>query len=280
MKKWLRKNMPKAGLYLLYIVISVFFLYPVVWVVSLSFKTVPELFKLPPTLLPEQINLDNYVHVIQNTRILKNIWNTIYIVFFSVLGTLIITLPATYAFSRLRFRLKNGVMFAILMFQMISPLVIAIPLYIYFSKLAIINSHMALILVYIVISSPFAAWFLRGYFDTVPKELDEAATIDGCGRFQILTRILIPVTMPGIISITLLTTVSCWSQFVIPFILLSNGEKFPISVGLNNLQSTSEAITTHYLAAACVLGILPTVVLYTVFQRFIVSAMTDGAVKG
>lgn len=280
MKRWFKKNGAKIGIYAIYIFVSIFFLYPVIWVVSLSFKTVPELFRLPPKLLPDSVNMDTYAYVIQNTRIMKNIWNSLYIVFFSVIGTLVITLPASYAFSRLRFRFKNGAMFFILMFQMISPLVIAIPLYIYFNRIGLIDSNIALILVYIAISAPFASWYLKGYLDTIPPEIDEAATIDGCSRFKILVRIHVPVAVPGIISISLLTAVSCWSQFVIPFILLSNGDKFPISVGLNNLQSTSEAITTHYLAAACVLGILPTVILFIIFQRFIVSAMTEGAVKG
>lgn len=280
MKKEFNQTGAKIGIYLIYILTGLFFLYPVVWVLSLSLKTVPELFMVPPKIFPQSFNIENYIFVIKNTQILKNLWNSLYIVIFTVLGTLLITLPAGYAFSRLRFRFKRSMMFGVLIFQMISPLVIVIPLYRYFSRINMTNSQLALILVYIAISVPFATWYIKGYLDTIPVQLDEAALIDGCGRLKALRKILVPVTIPGIISVSLLIAVNSWSQFVVPFILLDDGRKFPISVGLVNLQSTTEAVTTHYLAAACVIGILPTMILFIILQRFIVSALTDGAVKG
>lgn len=280
MKNRYGKYFTKFSLYFIYLLTSIFFLYPIIWVFSLSLKTVPELFALPPKLLPEHFSIENYIHVIMNTQILVNLWNSLYIVILTAIGTLLITLPAAYAFSRISFKFKKSILFGILIFQMISPLVIVIPLYRYFGKLGLLNNHLALILVYIAINVPFATWYIKGYLDTVPKSLDEAAIIDGCSRLQILKKIHIPVAIPGIISISLLIAVQSWSQFVVPFILLDDGSKFPISVGLVNLQSTTEAVTTHYLAAACIIGVLPTIITFILLQRFIVSALTEGAVKG
>ena len=270
----------KIGLYLTYIAISLFFLYPLLWVVSYSLKTIPELFRVPPNILPETFNLSNYRHVITNTAVVRQLWNSFYIVFFGAVGTLVVTIPAAYAFSRLKFKASNTLMFIVLVFQMISPLVIAIPMYLYFSEIGLLNSHAALIAIYIALCIPTATWNIKGFLDTIPREIDESAIIDGCSRLNVVLKIHIPTTMPGIISVTLLIMVVMWSQFIVPFILLSNSQLFPISVGLVNLQNVTEAITTHFLAAATILGILPPMLAFIIFQRFIVSAMTEGAVKG
>lgn len=277
----LRENSGKSAIiYIFYFLTGVFFLYPIIWLLSLSLKTVPELFALPPRFLPEHFNIENYLFVINNSGILKNLWNSLYIVICTAAGTLLISIPAAYAFARIDFNFKKSLMFSILIFQMISPLVIVIPLYRYFSKIGLLNNMLALILVYIAINIPFTTWYLKGFFDTVPKELDEAALIDGCGRGQTIRKVLLPLAMPGIISVSLLIAVNAWSQFVVPFILLDDGNKLPISVKLVNLQSTTEAVTTHYLAAACVLGVLPTIAMFIILQKHIISALIEGAVKG
>ena len=137
-----------------------------------------------------------------------------------------------------------------------------------------------MIVVYVAIVLPFTTWFLKGYFDTIPYEMDEAAIVDGATRWQILTRILLPVCTPGIATAGILAAVLCWSQFVVPFILLDDRNLYPISVGIVNLQSTSDAITLHYLAAASVVALAPVVIIFILLQRYIVSALTSGATKG
>ena len=115
--------------------------------------------------------------------------------------------------------------------------------------------------------------------DTIPLSIDEAGTIDGCTKMQVLVKLLLPLIGPGIVSVIILIFVRAWSQFIIPYILLSDQKLFAISVGLVNLQSTGETISTHFLAAGCVIGILPTLLVFIALQRFIVSALTAGAVK-
>lgn len=269
----------KSLLYLAYIGIAAFFLYPLLWVLSLSFKTVPELFG-NIRFLPNAVTLDNYLYVLWKADIFRYLMNSVVLVTFTIVGAVCISVPTAYAFSRFNFRFKQGIVFSILFFQMISPLVICIPLYKYFSKLHLLNSIPALVVVYIALMLPFTTLTVRGYIDTVPRELDEAATIDGCGKLRTLLKVVLPVIVPGLISTVLLIIIKSWSQFIVPFILLDDAKLLPISVGLVNLQSTTDTISTHYLAAASMIGIIPTIIIFVFLQRFIVSAMTAGAVKG
>ncbi|ALX50125.1 carbohydrate ABC transporter permease [Lentibacillus amyloliquefaciens] len=275
-----KQTMLKIGLYSSYVFVTLLFLFPLLWVLSLSFKTSQELYNVPPNLFPESLQFDNYKHVIENNNILSFLLNSLQIVSLTVILTLIIVLPAAFALSRYKFKLKGTLLLGIILTQMISAVVISIPLYRLFAEWGLLNNFFMMVIVYVAVVLPFSTWFLKGYFDTIPIELDEAATVDGCNKFQILTRILLPSSMPGIVSVTLLIAVQSWSQFVIPFILLDIQSSYPVSVGIVNLQSTQQAITTHYLAAGSVISILPVIVLFVLLQRFIVGALTTGAVKG
>lgn len=269
-----RQTLLKIGLYVSYFFVTLLFLFPLIWVLSLSFKTSEELYNVPPTLIPDSLQFENYKYVIENNNILSYLLNSAQIVTLTVILTLIIVLPAAFALSRYKFKLKGALLLGIILTQMISAVVISIPLYRLFAEWGLLNNFFMLVIVYVAVVLPFSTWFLKGYFDTIPIELDEAATVDGCNKFQILTRVLLPSSMPGIVSVTLLVAVQSWSQFVIPFILLDMQSLYPVSVGIVNLQSTQQAVTTHLLAAGSVLSILPVIVLFVLLQRFIVGALT------
>jgi len=268
------------GIYAAYVLIFVAFAFPIFWVFSLSLKSIQEMFVTPPLWFSKAPHFENYSFVIQNMDIPKYLLNSTKIVFLTIVITLAIAIPAAYGLSRFNFRYKKYTLLAILIFQMISPVIIAVPIYRLFVELNIVNNFAGLLAVYVAVEIPFATWFLKGYFDTLPKELDEAAIVDGCNRFTTLRKVLMPVAMPGIASITILIAVASWSQFVIPFILLDDKSMYPLSLGLVELKNSSEAITTHYVAAASSLGILPVMVIFILMQRFIVGALTNGAVKG
>ncbi len=250
------------------------------WVLSLSLKTVPQLFATPPVLFPLDPQFQNYAYVFTSTSIVRYLLNSAFIVLLTVFFTLLVASLAAYGFSRFHFPYKKLALLAVLVFQMVSPVIIAIPLYRLFAGLGLLNSYATLILVYVAVVLPFTTWFLKGYFDTIPYQMDEAAIVDGATRWQILTRILLPVCAPGIATAGILAAVLSWSQFVVPFILLDDRNLYPISVGIVNLQSTADAITLHYLAAASVVAIAPVVVVFVLLQGYIVGALTSGAIKG
>lgn len=274
------EKMTRVGLYLVYAVVIVFFVFPIFWVLSMSLKSVPQLFATPPVWFPLDPQFENYTYVINNTSVIRYLLNSALIVLLTVFFTLLIATMAAYGFSRFRFPYKSPALLAVLVFQMVSPVIIAIPLYRLFAGLGILNSYVTLIPVYVAIVLPFTTWFLKGYFDTIPYEIDEAAIVDGASRWQVVTRILLPITAPGIATGGILAFVLSWSQFVVPFILLDDRNLYPISVGIVDLQSTSDAITLHYLSAASIVAIAPVIVVFVLLQRYIVGALTSGAIKG
>ena len=242
-----------------------------------------ELFAFPPRLVPQHPTLAAYRDVLIGSPLARYLLNSVKLVSATVLCALAIAVPSAYALSRLRFRrpvMKSLVMLGMLAVQLISPLVIALPLYRWFSALGLINSHAALVLVYVALSAPFATWMLAGFLDTVPVALDEAARIDGCTRLQSLLRVLLPVMLPGLASTAILLAISTWGQFIVPFVLLTRGDLYPVSVGILDYQSSSNSVSTHLLAAAAILSALPAMLTFLVLQRFIVGALTAGAVKG
>ncbi|WP_319560684.1 carbohydrate ABC transporter permease [Marispirochaeta sp.] len=281
----MKSRLSKAHIILFYVflvLIIVLFVGPILWMVSLSLKSKAEIFAYPPRLIPDVVNFGNYVYVLTSSRIPLYLVNSFKITIFSTLGNLLITIPAAFAFSRFRFFMRNQLLFIILMFQMVSQLIISIPLYRYFISLNMLNSHFGLILVYITVQIPFTTWVLKGFFDSIPIQLDEAALIDGYNEFQTLIKILLPLAMPGIATALVFNTINAWGNFIIPFIFLNDSQMFPISVGILNFADTQTEgeITIHFMAVASVLGLVPAVAIIVGLQRFIVGVLTAGAVKG
>ena len=187
--------------------------------------------------------------------------------------------PASYAFSRFQFRGKTQLLFVVLGFQMISPLVIMVPLYRYMQALGLTESHLGAALLYAAVAAPIATWTLKASFDAIPREFEEAAMMDGCSRAQAFLRIVLPIGLPGLASTFILTTMLGWFQFIVPFILLSQPGMLPISVGIFNFLGAYTGSATELVAAASVLSLLPAVVIFLILQNFVVGALTAGALK-
>jgi multiple sugar transport system permease protein len=272
-----------AAIYAGYFMVCLVFLFPLLWVASLSLRPMAELFAFPPRLVPQHPTLAAYRDVLTRSPLALYLLNSAKLVSVAVICALAIAVPSAYALSRLRFHrrlFKLLVMLGMLAVQLISPLVTALPLYRWFSSLGLINSHVAVVLVYVALSAPFATWALTGFLDAVPLALDEAARIDGCSRLQSLRLVLLPVMLPGLASTAILLAISTWAQFIVPFVLLTRSDLYPVSVGILDYQSSSDSVSTHLLAAAALLSALPAMLVFVLLQRFIVGALTSGAVKG
>ena len=275
-----RTRLVDAGYFLGQLVLIVLFLFPLLWVVSLSLKTAPETLQSPPSLLPASPQWGNYATVLDTTPIGRYLLNSVLLVGLAVAGALAVSVPAAYALSRFVFSSRRTVSRGVLAAQLVSPLVIAVPAYQLFVRLGLVNNPISVVLVYIAVVAPFLTWFLKSYFDTVPSALDEAARIDGCSRWQAALRVVVPAARGGIASAAILGAVTSWSQFAVPFILLDDPDLFPVSVGVVNLQSTAGEVTTQLLAAGSVLAVAPIVIVFVLLQRQILGALTAGAVKG
>lgn len=269
-----------AGYYAAQLLLIVVFAFPLLWVLSLSLKSAAETLQSPPSLFPLDPQWGNYGYVLSTTPIGRYLLNSLVLVVLSVAGALAIGIPTAYALSRFVFRGRRGFSRALLAAQLISPLVVVVPLYRLFVVIGLVNNYLGLVLVYIALMAPFMTWFLKSYIDTIPVTLDEAGMVDGCSRWRTVLAVVLPSARPGIASAAILGGVTAWSQFAVPYILLDDRELYPVSVGVVNLQATAGEITTQYLAAGSILAVAPVVVLFIVLQRQIVGALTSGAVKG
>jgi multiple sugar transport system permease protein len=272
--------MADALTYLVFAFALLFFGGPLLWVLSLSIRTQQEVFITSLRLIPESPTLENYVEVLVSAQFSVFLINSLKLAVAGSLGAMVVAAPAAYAFSRLDFRGKSSLLIGVLALQMISPLVIAIPLYRYFARLNVLDSHFSTAMVYIAILVPLATWMLKGFFDGIPPALDEAAMVDGCTRFGAFRRVVLPLILPGLTSVFVLTAILAWGMFEVPYILLSEPSLLPISVGILNFQGNYASTSPNVLAAGGVLAMLPAIATFVILQRFIVRALTSGAVKG
>ena len=266
--------------YLVFAVALVFFGGPLLWVLSLSIRTPQEVYITSLRLIPETPTLENYTEVLYTAQFTIFLTNSLKLAVAGSVGAMVVAAPAAYAFSRLNFRGNNALLIGVLALQMISPLVVIIPLYRYFARLNLLDSHFSTSMVYIAILVPLATWMLKGFFDGIPLDLDDAAMVDGCTRFGAFRRVTLPLILPGLTSVFVLTAIIAWGEFIVPYILLSQPSLLPISVGILNFQGNYAETSQQVLAAGGVLAMLPAIATFIILQRFIVRALTSGAIKG
>jgi multiple sugar transport system permease protein len=275
-----RDRLADLGTYLAYFVICLFFAGPLLWIVSLSIRTPAEVYVSNIRIWPQMPTLDNYRQALGNPLFISYLLNGLKLAVGGAVGAMLFATPAAYALSRFHFRNRNLAMIGLLAFQMISPLVIMVPLYRYLDRVGMTDNLLAAGFIYVAIAAPLFTWMLKGFLDGIPQSLEDAAMIDGCTRFGAFMRVVLPLSLPGLTSAFVLNAILGWSQFIIPFILISKPSLLPISVGIFNFQGSYNQTSTQILAAASVLSIVPAIIVFLVLQRFIIGALMAGAVKG
>jgi len=267
------------SVYALYALATAFFVFPVLWVVSASLRRAGELFSYPFRLLPPEVSLSAYRRVAR-AGVTTWLFNSTVVTVVGVTSIVAVSVPAAYAFSRFEFRGRRGLLGIVLLFQMISPVIIIVPLYTVMSTLGLLRTRAGLVLLYVGIQTPFSIWLLKGYFDAVPTELDYAARIDGCNRLQILRHVLLRPVAPGIAVVAIFNTVLTWSEFVLAFTVLgSESALHTISIGVYKFQG-QYGNDWRAIAAASVIGMVPLVLVFLALQRYFVRGLVEGSLKG
>jgi multiple sugar transport system permease protein len=254
------------------------YLFPVYWMITTSLKPDAAIFATPPKLLPIPPDFRAYIlEVLNNSRLIVSIINSVIISLGTMLLTLLLAVPGAYALARMKLRGGGIVLLLLLISQLLPSIVIAGPLFVTFSRLGLLNSHLALILADTTITLPFSVIILRPFFLAVPNELEAAARVDGCTELGVLWRITIPYIRSGIITVGAFTFLIAWGEFVFALALNTNQNQ-PITVALNKFIG-QYGVQWNNLMAVSTVASLPIIAIFAGLQRFIVSGLTSGAVK-
>jgi len=267
--------------------VGLFFLFPIVWVFLMSFQTNETILRIPPSLFFTP-TLENYVALISGKLqssagilelpFMRNLGNSVLLSTCSVLLSLILGVPAAYAFARFRFKLGENIAFTLLSFRFAPALLILLPLNLYFQDLGLSDTYIGLIWVYQLITLPLILWIVRGYFEDISPDIEHAYRVDGHGWLATFLKVSIPLAGPGIAADALLAFIFAWNNFVFALILASSSKQ-PVTVGALAFV-TASGIQYGQIAAAIVLSITPTLLLALYAQRYLVQGLSLGAVKG
>lgn len=264
-----------------YIVLIAFLIaciYPIIWLIINSFKTQEDLFNNTWG-LPSTWTLQNYVHAIVDGNIGRYFFNSVFVSVISVVLTAILALMASYGITRLKWKLSGFVLSIFLTGLMIPAYGSIIPLYSIFNKIGILNEYLAVIIPHVTFAIPTAIFILTGFFTAVPRDLEEAAVIDGGSIFKCFYRVMVPIVVPGIVTVSVISFINIWNDLLFSQIFLSDKEKMPLPIGLTEFQGI---YATDYVGmiAAIVVTVLPVIVVYIILHKKIVDGMIAGAVKG
>lgn len=265
-------------LYLAVFTVSV--LLPVLWTVYTSFKTNPEFFR-DPWALPSSLQFDNYIRAWNSANIGRYFLNSLYITAIVVPVVAIAGAMTAFACTRLNLRIGKITSFVYMAGIFIPTVLCVVPIFLQLRQAGLLDSHLGLILLMIAIHMPFTVYVLCGNFRTLPHELEEAATIDGCNYFKIFWKVMLPLAKPGIATVCIFNFLSCWNEYVLTRTVIMTPTKNTLPVGLVNLQATTNSQSDWgALFAGMVIIMLPTMLIYLLFQKYITSGITSGAVKG
>ncbi len=273
-----KKYLWRGWNYFFGISVSLIFIYPLIWLVSTSLKPNFEIYRAPLRLVPSETQFDVYNEIFNNTPVLDYLLNSVLYAFGGSLITLFFSIMVAYGLSRYMFRGKRTLMLGLLAVQLMPNLVRLIPLFVMMNALDLVNTRHGIILLYGAGGIAYGTWFLKGYFDTIPIELDEAAQIDGASRLRIIWQILLPTIVPGLAALLILQFIGHWNDFAVASVLLRQPDLYPLTVGTFNLIGPDES-DFRLLASAALVNIVPVVFVFSILQRYLVSGLAAGAVK-
>lgn len=266
-------------IYLVLILFCVIAVYPLLSVLSVSLRPGDALFSTDLSIIPKNATLDNYRKALFEIDLMVWLRNSLIIAICTTVLAVTVSSTAAYSFSRFNFRGRKGGMMALLITQMFPAPMLLLPTYILLSKLHLINNFLGLLVPYTATAVPFAIWNLKGYFDTIPRSLEESAYIDGCSPFRTFYTIILPLAKPALAVTGLFAFMTAWSEFVVAKIVMSAPDKITLPVGLVTLQGSFSTEWGTYSAAA-LLTTLPVVILFAALSKYLVGGLTVGSVKG
>lgn len=264
------------------IVFVLFFLSPPLYMLVTSLKTNAEIANLSsnPWLIEEGVTTEHYRHLLTETAFLTYFKNTVIVAFFVVAITMVVSVLAAYALSRLGFWGSGVIATGVFLVYLVPDSLLFIPLFKIVGGLGLLNSYWVLVLVYPTLTVPFCTWIMIGYFASIPKELDEAALIDGANHMQMLIRVFIPVALPGLIAATIFAFTVSWASFLYPLAYIYSDNQMVLTVGTVTTLIKGDVFHWGGLMAGALLAAAPPVILYAFLMDYYIAGLTSGATKG
>lgn len=273
-----RQNITRSVIAL---VLLVLFLLPLYWTLVTSLKTEQEIFQIPPTLWPEELNTKSYAAQLEvgDFNMFQSFGNSMVIALSAMVIAVVLAVPASYAVGRFRFKGKKMIVLCFLVTQMLPVSVLLTPMFIIFKNLKLISSWLSVILADATIGIPFSILILKNYFASIPRELEDAAEIDGCNRLGAFFRIFIPITVPGIVVCAIFSFLYAWGDLAYGMTLIQKQPLRPITAGIFNFLG-QYGTKWSYLTAFAIVTIIPVALIFLLMQKYIITGLTAGAVKG
>jgi multiple sugar transport system permease protein len=252
--------------------------FPIILLVFNALKTESELFASPMG-IPTRVTWENFRHVLSETSFFVNLKNSAVVALTTVLLSVIVTSPAGYALSRFRFRGKTVFSMWLLATQAFPGIIMVLGLFTVLDTYDLLNTLPGLIVMHTSFSMPFSIWLLKGYFDKIPVELEEAARIDGCSRLRSLVKIVFPLSVPGLLAVATFSLLLSWNEFFFALVIMRDNAHYTLPVFLSRFLGSGGVVQWGPLSAAALLVSLPVFVLFLLGQRYLVSGLTGGAIK-
>ena len=277
------KRVRRIGIYVLVyasgLLFSFFSIAPILWGVSTAFKPSSEQYQFPPKWIPDTITLEHFVGVLQNQAILRGFGNTLIISVSTTAIALVVGILGAYGFSRYRFPGRGTLLVSVLFTQLFPRVIVIVPFFITLRNLQLINTLPGLVLVYLMVVFPVSIWMIKGFFDRIPREVEEAAIVDGCSIPRMLWQIVLPMSRPALVAVGMYSFILAWNEFLFALVFTSGSQTQPLSVALAFFIDDT-GIHWGDLMAASLLMSLPAIIVFTLSQKLLVRGLSEGAVKG
>ena len=278
-KKSYQKRLLMLITYLLLFFLAGFVLFPLLWIISTSVKPSSEIFAIPPRWIPNNLTLQNYTNVLFTSAIPKYFINSLVTGLLATVLSLILGGAAGYGFARYKFKGNKSLSLFMLLSQMLPLTVLMIPIYFLMLWLNLLDSIFGLALAHLILTMPLVTWMTRSYFIAIPKELEEAALVDGCSPLKALFKVIIPIAAPGIAATGIYAFIMSWNEFVLASVLTSSATARTLPIGLTEFSIMFEVDWGSTMAAATLIS-LPVIIFFLWLQKHFVQGLSQGAVKG
>ncbi len=276
----IRRPVGRLIVYLLALAVLAWTLLPIVWIIGTAFKIPSEYMAYPPILFPSSPTLNNFVSAFETFHAWEYVRNSLIVTFASTALALVVGSMGAYSIARLRFRGRSRIAFWILALRMFPAIALAIPFFAILQWLRLLNTYWGLIITYQLFLLPFVVWMMKGFFEEIPPELEEAAEVDGCSRIGAFVRIVLPLTAPGLAATGTFAALMSWNEFLFALLFTQNRATQPVTVLVAGFIAPEKGVLWGEISAVGLISIIPILVFTMFLQKYLIRGLTMGAIKG